>query len=119
MVARAAGGVCRVLGTRAADGTRLILKGALDARAIPTLRPLLASVVASEPNLVVLDLAKLKLMDAAGLRTLLALVELARSRGAQARVVRAHGQPLAMLRLLRLDAEVAPTPLEPDAVAPA
>jgi anti-anti-sigma regulatory factor len=48
------------------------------------------------------DLSHLKFMDAAGLRALLACLRAGRARGAVVSVTGAHGQPLAMLRLLRL-----------------
>jgi anti-anti-sigma factor len=87
----------------------LVLKGSLDAGSTPTLRPILERVIAAEPRRVLIDLSRLGLLDATGLRTLRALSLICRARGVRLEVAGAHGQPLAMLQLLQL--AVTPAPL--------
>jgi anti-anti-sigma factor len=102
MVIRGRGGVCRVSRRRDAEGTRLVLKGSLDAGTNPLLRPMLERVAADEGRNLRIDLLHLKLLDATGLRTLVSLQRAARARGALVHLIGAHGQPLAMLRLMGL-----------------
>jgi anti-anti-sigma factor len=102
MVIRGPGGDCRISRRRDAEGTRLVLKGSLDAGSSFFLRPMLERLTGEERRRLRVDLSHLKFMDAAGLRALLGCLRAARARGAAVGVIGAHGQPLAMLQLLRL-----------------
>jgi anti-anti-sigma factor len=102
MVIRATG-ADMVVTVRGGEAMTLVFDGSLDALSAPLLRPRLEQALAAVPRTVLFDLTKLRLIDAAGVRTLLALLRGTRARGAAAKVAGAHGQPLALFRLLRAD----------------
>lgn len=103
MVIGEAAGICRIYRRCEGEVTRLVLKGALDVRSTRALGSALERAVRSGPSRVVVDISGLKLIDAAGVRTLLALSRPTGTRGGIADLTGARGQPLVVLRLFRWD----------------
>ena len=83
--------------------TTLRIEGVLDGDSAIELRPLIATLVAARQLLVTLDLSSLELMDVLGLAALASLYKRLREVGTSLRVERVQGQPLALIRLLRLE----------------
>lgn len=110
---------------RADDGgeTRVFIEGVLDAVTVSDVRPALEAVIADQPQRLIVDLSRLRLIDSCGVGTLVAMYKSARARGCTFTVVGAAQQPLAILKLLNLDRvlgssairEAAPTPRTPTA----
>jgi anti-anti-sigma factor len=78
------------------------VQGSLDALAVRMLRELAEELLTHDGD-VVLDLSQLSLIDGQGVAELVSLRRRLHARGSSLRLVGAHSQPLAMLRLLRLD----------------
>ena len=91
--------------TRADSGNdlRLQIDGALDALTARDIRPIFDQVVADKPKLVTVDLEGLTLIDSSGVGAIVSLFKRVKADGGQVVVVRAHDQPLAVLKLLKLD----------------
>lgn len=86
------------------DGeSQLRIEGALDALTVRDLRPILDEVVAGRPKRVTVDLGELTLIDSSGVGAIVSLFKRIKAEGGQVVVVRAQEQPLAVLRLLKLD----------------
>ncbi len=85
------------------DESRLFIEGALDAVTAREVKPLFDSVVADPPRRVTIDFAKVTLLDSSGVGALVSLFKRIRARGGNLVIAGAHGQPLAVLRLLKLD----------------
>jgi anti-anti-sigma factor len=100
--------------TRGTEGEAAVLSivGELDAVSVPDLRPALEQLVAERLARIVVDLEQLRLIDSSGVGALVYLFRRAREQGGQVVVRGAHQQPLAILRLLKLDQI-----LQPEAVA--
>ena len=79
-------------------------EGALDALTVPELRDVIADVLTARPEQVVIDLALVTLLDSSGVGAIVSLFKRLKAQGGAMRVVGAHGQPLAVLELLKLDA---------------
>jgi anti-anti-sigma regulatory factor len=98
---------------REGDKVILSLSGALDALSSPSLRPTVDALVAgadqpgdvgaAPATALVIDLSGLRLLDTAGVREVLRVLRAFAARGAPSQLTGAHEQPLALLKVLRLD----------------
>jgi anti-sigma B factor antagonist len=82
---------------------QLHIDGALDALTARDVRPIFDQVVAEKPKRVTVDLESLTLIDSSGVGAIVSLFKRIKADGGQVVVVRAHDQPLAVLKLLKLD----------------
>lgn len=82
---------------------RLRIVGALDALTVRDIRPIIDSVVADKPKRVAVELHELTLIDSSGVGAIVSLFKRVKADGGQVVVVGAHDQPLAVLKLLKLD----------------
>jgi anti-sigma B factor antagonist len=91
--------------SRADNGpeTLLRIEGTLDAATAPDLRPTLDALVAEARQSVVVDLSMLELIDSSGVGVIVSLYKRLKAQGGDMRVVGVRDQPLAILRLLRMD----------------
>jgi anti-anti-sigma factor len=91
--------------TRGTDGAAAVLSigGELDALSVPELRPALDELIAERWPRIVVDLEHLSLIDSSGVGALVYLFRRAREQGGSVLVRGAKAQPLAILRLLKLD----------------
>jgi len=85
------------------DGTRLQIEGALDALTARDIRPIFDAVVADKPKRVTVDLDGLTLLDSSGVGAIVSLFKRVKGDGGQVVLENAHDQPLAVLKLLKLD----------------
>src|SRR3954465_4820316 len=83
--------------------SRLELNGALDALTAPDIRPIFDKVVADGRRRVTVDLAKVTMIDSSGVGAIVSLYKRVKADGGQVFVVGARDQPLAVLKLLKLD----------------
>ena len=83
--------------------TRLELEGALDALTAPEIRPIFDKVVADGRRRVTVDIAKVTMIDSSGIGAIVSLFKRIKADGGQVLVVGAKDQPLAVLKLLKLD----------------
>jgi anti-sigma B factor antagonist len=86
-----------------ATGLRLQIDGALDALTARDVRPIFDQVVADKPKLVTIALEGLTLIDSSGVGAIVSLFKRVKAEGGQVVVVGAREQPLAVLKLLKLD----------------
>jgi anti-sigma B factor antagonist len=82
---------------------RLKIEGALDALTARDVRPIFDQVVADKPKRVTVDLESLTLIDSSGVGAIVSLFKRVKADGGQVVVVHAQDQPLAVLKLLKLD----------------
>lgn len=82
---------------------QLQIDGALDALTARDIRPIFDQVVAEKPKLVTVVLEGLTLIDSSGVGAIVSLFKRVKAEGGQVVVTRAHDQPLAVLKLLKLD----------------
>ena len=85
------------------DASVLRIEGELDAMSVVDIRPLIAGVSEDRPLRVVVDLCRLRLIDSLGVGVIIALFKAVRAYGGNLDVIGVRDQPLAVLRLLRLD----------------
>ena len=87
------------------DGATVTLhiSGELDAVAVPELRPVLDDIINKGHKQIVVDLAGLRLIDSSGVGAIVYLFRRVRGLGGTVVVRGASDQPLAILRLLKLD----------------
>ena len=85
------------------DPATLRIEGALDALSATELRPVISKIGEAQPSRLVVNLARLRLIDSSGVGAVVSLFKLVRAYDGSLSVVGAQGQPLAILRLLRLD----------------
>jgi anti-sigma B factor antagonist len=85
------------------DGCRLQIEGALDALTARDIRPIFDQVVADKPKRVTVDLGGLTLLDSSGVGAIVSLFKRVKGDGGQVILENAHDQPLAVLKLLKLD----------------
>jgi anti-sigma B factor antagonist len=86
------------------DGTfQLAIEGELDSLTVAALRPVVEDLVIQQPRRVEVDLSKLRIVDSAGVGTLVYLYKRVRARGGQVVITGLQSQPLAIFRLLRLE----------------
>ena len=83
--------------------SRLELDGALDALTAPEIRPIFDKVVTDGRRRVTVDLAKVTMIDSSGVGAIVSLFKRIKADGGQVLVVGAKDQPLAVLKLLKLD----------------
>ncbi len=81
----------------------LSLVGQLDALSAPELMPTIDSLVAEKRPMIVVDLKGLDLIDSSGVAAIVALYRRSKTNGGSLRVTGARDQPLAILKLLRMD----------------
>lgn len=84
--------------------SRLAIDGALDALTVRDLRPIIDAVVADKPQRVTVDIGNLELIDSSGVGAIVSLFKRVKATGGNVVVVGAREQPLAVLKLLKLDA---------------
>lgn len=86
------------------DGN-LVLKvaGSLDAMTAPDLLPVIEQMVEQKPHRITIDLEDLELIDSSGVAAIVALYKRTRAQGGEVLVTGARAQPLAILKLLRMD----------------
>ena len=94
----------------------LRIEGELDAGSLSDLRPALSGMSEGQPPppRVVVDLSALRLIDSSGVGAIVSLYKAVHAYGGSLAITGAQGQPLAILRLLRLDrllSDLAPWPL--------
>jgi anti-sigma B factor antagonist len=90
--------------TRERDAQTVVrLRGALDVCSIQELTTAIGDLASLPRAEIIVDVTALRLIDSAGVRVLLSLHKRVRATGGSFRVVGLSGQPLAMLRLLRMD----------------
>jgi anti-sigma B factor antagonist len=83
--------------------SRLVLDGALDALTAPDIRPIFDKVVADGRRRVLIDIEKVTMIDSSGVGAIVSLFKRIKADGGQVLVVGAKDQPLAVLKLLKLD----------------
>jgi anti-sigma B factor antagonist len=83
--------------------TILRIEGELDALSVVELRPIISKTDEDRPSQVLVDLSRLRLIDSSGVGAIVALFKVVRAYGGTLGVVGVRDQPLAILRLLRLD----------------
>lgn len=79
------------------------IEGALDALTVGYLRPTLDGVVANRPRRVTVDLERVTMLDSLGVGAIVSLFKRVTAQGGQVVVVHAHDQPLAVLKVLKLE----------------
>jgi anti-sigma B factor antagonist len=82
---------------------QLKIDGALDALTARDVRPIFDQVVLEKPRRVTIDLESLTLIDSSGVGAIVSLFKRVKADGGQVVVVHAQDQPLAVLKLLKLD----------------
>lgn len=88
---------------RTNDETTLVVRGSLDINSAPALAEEIDKIVAARPAKVVVDLAPLDLIDSSGVAALVKLYKGVRTIGGAMKVAGVRDQPLAILKLLRMD----------------
>lgn len=83
--------------------SRLQIEGALDALTAPDIRPIFDKVVADGRRRVAIDLEMVTMIDSSGVGAIVSLFKRLKAEGGQVVVVGAKDQPLAVLKLLKLD----------------
>ncbi len=83
--------------------SRLQVEGSLDALTASDIRPIFDKVVADRRRRVVLDIELLTLLDSSGVGAIVSLYKRLKADGGRFTVVGARDQPLAVLKLLKLD----------------
>jgi anti-sigma B factor antagonist len=81
----------------------LSIRGELDALTVPDLRSELDRLAQGRARTVVVDLSGLRLIDSSGVAALVSLYKRVRARGGKLIVRSVRDQPLAVLKLLKLD----------------
>ncbi len=89
--------------TENGEQTRLEVEGALDAMTAPEIRPIFDKVVTDRRRHVTVDIAKVTMIDSSGIGAIVSLFKRVKADGGQVLVVGARDQPLAVLKLLKLD----------------
>ena len=93
----------KCLRTDLENEVRLKIEGALDALTARDVRPVFDQVVVEKPRRVTVDLEALTLIDSSGVGAIVSLFKRVKADGGQVVVVHAQDQPLAVLKLLKLD----------------
>jgi anti-sigma B factor antagonist len=83
--------------------SRLQIEGALDALTVRDIRPVIDALVADRPRRVTVDIDKLTLIDSSGVGAIVSLFKRVKANGGNVVVINAREQPLAVLKLLKLD----------------
>jgi anti-sigma B factor antagonist len=86
------------------DGeSRLRIVGALDSLTVRDIRPIMDALVADRPRRVTVDFSEVTLLDSSGVGAVVSLFKRVKADGGNVVVVGARNQPLAVLKLLKLD----------------
>jgi anti-sigma B factor antagonist len=85
------------------DSAVLSIAGELDALSVLDLRPVINRIEEDQPSKVLIDLSHLRLIDSSGVGAIVALFKRVKAYDGSLAVVGVQDQPLAILRLLRLD----------------
>jgi anti-sigma B factor antagonist len=85
------------------DVAVLRIEGELDALSVVDLRPTISRIGEDRPSKVLVDLSRLRLIDSSGVGAIVALFKVVKAYDGAMSVVGVRDQPLAILRLLRLD----------------
>jgi len=85
------------------DSAVLSIGGELDALSVLDLRPAINRIGEDQPSEVLIDLSRLRLIDSSGVGAIVALFKKVKAYEGSLAVVGVQNQPLAILRLLRLD----------------
>jgi anti-sigma B factor antagonist len=85
------------------DSAVLSIGGELDALSVLDLRPVINQIGEDQPSKVLIDLSHLRLIDSSGVGAIVALFKRVKAYEGSLAVVGVQDQPLAILRLLRLD----------------
>jgi anti-sigma B factor antagonist len=93
----------RCIRTDVDSDVHLAIEGALDALTARDVRPIFDQVVAEKPKRVTVNLEALTLIDSSGVGAIVSLFKRVKAEGGQVVVVKAQDQPLAVLKLLKLD----------------
>lgn len=93
----------RAIRTDVPGGVVIRLEGLLDALSVGDTAPLFDALPRLPATEVRLDLSSLRMIDGRGVGAIVSLAKRLRSQGSQLRVVGARDQPLALLRLMRLE----------------
>lgn len=83
--------------------SRLELEGALDALTTPEIRPIFDKILADKRKKVTVDIANVTMIDSSGVGAVVSLFKRVKAEGGEVKVVGAKDQPLAVLKLLKLD----------------
>lgn len=83
--------------------SKLVIDGALDALTAPEIRPIFDKLVADGRRRVTVDIAGVTMIDSSGVGAIVSLFKRIKAEGGQVLVVGAKDQPLAVLKLLKLD----------------
>ena len=89
--------------TENGEQTRLEVEGALDAMTAPEIRPIFDKVVTDRRRHVTVDIARVTMIDSSGIGAIVSLFKRVKADGGQVLVIGARDQPLAVLKLLKLD----------------
>ena len=89
--------------TDLAGASKLEIDGALDALTVPDIRPVLDALVNDGVRHVTVDIEKVSLIDSSGVGAIVSLFKRLKAEGGEMVLVGARDQPLAVLKLLRLD----------------
>jgi anti-sigma B factor antagonist len=90
------------------DALVLYVRGELDAVTVETIRESLDQLATAGHRTIVVDLSGLRVIDSSGVGSIVSLYKRVRSYGGQVTVRGAKDQPLAILKLLKLDRVLAP-----------
>jgi anti-sigma B factor antagonist len=85
------------------EATTLAIKGELDALSASDLRPIVEELVAENVRNVTVDLSELRLIDSSGVGAIVSIYKRVRAKGGRVSVTGLSGQPLAVMKLLRLE----------------
>ncbi len=83
--------------------SKLVIDGAVDALTAIELRPILDQLVREGRLHITVDIEKVTMIDSSGIGALVSLFKRTRAAGGKMQVVGARDQPLAVLKLLKLD----------------
>jgi anti-sigma B factor antagonist len=84
--------------------SKVRIEGALDALAVRDIASTIDAVVADHPRCVTVDFDQVTLIDSTGVGAIVSLWRRVKAQGGKVIVVGAHDQPLAVLKLLKLEA---------------
>jgi len=82
---------------------QLRFQGSLDALTVRDVKPIIDAVVADQPKKVTVDFEELTMIDSSGVGAIVSLFKRVKANGGEVVVVKAKDQPLAVLKLLKLD----------------
>jgi anti-sigma B factor antagonist len=100
---RLASGRCFVSVDRAGVESWLRVEGPFDANTLRDISPAIEGLLVEGPTRVMVDLEHVTMLDSAGVGALVSLWKRMKAQGGDVVAVGAHDQPLAVLKLLKLD----------------